>query len=112
MEVESAAGTAQQQEGQEEDYDLYGDLNALQSDINNQRMLQMYEAATKENEALKTEREELLQQVQFLRDQKKTLESNVLSVFNTGTTEIERKNKMISNLQQELARIRAERASR
>ena len=49
-----------QKDGQEEDYDLYGDLNALQSDINNQRLLQMYEAATKENEALKTEREELL----------------------------------------------------
>ena len=87
--------------------DLYGDLNEVHNDIATQKLAALYEAATKENEALRAERDELLMQVQFLRDQKKTLESNVLSVFSTATNEVERKNRMIKNLESDLARAKA-----
>ena len=98
--------------GEGEGDDLYGDLGTLQSTIENQHLLQIYESSVKENELLKSERDELKHQVQFLREQKRTLESNVLSVFHTATTEIERKNKMISTLQQDLAKLKAELAEK
>ena len=96
----------------EREVDLYGDLTVLQNTLDNQRSLQLLEVINKENDALKSEREELGFQLQFLRDQKKILESNLLSVFHAATNEIDRKNKMIMNLQQEVARLKASSAGR
>ena len=96
----------------EREVDLYGDLTVLQNTLDNHRSLQLLEAINKENDTLKLEREELGFQLQFLRDQKKILESNLLSVFHAATNEIDRKNKMIMNLQQEVARLKASSAGR
>lgn len=94
------------EDGFDEDDNMYGDLDALHSDATTQKLLNLYEEAQKEIENIKTEREEMRQQIQYLSEQKKVLETNIVSIYNTATVEIERKNKLIKDLQTEIAKLR------
>jgi predicted nucleic acid-binding Zn-ribbon protein len=89
------------------DDDLYGDLDALQSDAQFQRLKQLYEGANKELVQVKAEREEMRQQIQFLQEQKRVLEINVMSVFQTAQKEVERKDKIIKSMHVEVATLKS-----
>jgi hypothetical protein len=47
------------------------------------------------------------QQIQFLQEQKRVLEINVMSVFQTGQKEVERKDKIIKSMHVEVATLKS-----
>lgn len=107
--MEASAGGAPTEKEETDNYeDLYGDLDTIHGSIQTQKLSKLYENATKEVAALKTEREEMKQQIQFLHTQKQTLEGNLVSVYNTAVLEVSRKNQQIADLQRDLVKLQTE----
>lgn len=109
--MEASAGGAPTEREETDNYDdndLYGDLDTIHGSIQTQKLSKLYESAAKEVASLKTEREEMKQQIQFLHTQKQTLEANIVSVYNTAVLEVSRKNQQIADLQRDLVKLQTE----
>ena len=78
--------------------DMYADLEEKGQISDLQEWIEKYEAEKASNELLRKENATLIAQVEELKREKKTLESNISCLFETAVVEIGRKDKEIAAL--------------
>lgn len=95
----------EEEEGVEEDY-LYGDLGAIAAEVEIEKLKSELESSEKEKHTLRGEITQLKQQLMTLLEDKDILEKNMVTIFNTATREIKRKDAELASLRQELINLR------
>ena len=77
---------------------LYGDIDDNGKDIKIQELQEQYDKEIKINSLLTTEINQLKQQIVALVNDRKQLETNMLTLYNTAKREIKRKDEVIADL--------------
>ena len=91
----------------EEDNDvLYGDLEAASHQAEVAGLRNSVSMLQTENDTLKSELEQARQQIEALRNDKTILETNCVKIFNTATRELQRKDRELTSLREQLLKLR------
>lgn len=86
--------------GATDDSYLYADLESLGQSAELVRLNERLIESEKQNKTLKLEIDDMKQQIEILLEEKKTLENNIVSVYETALREIGRKDKEIASLKE------------
>ena len=87
---------------------LYGDLEATGLSEELKRKQKENDRLRKEKNEIESELKDARDQIKSVTNDNKVLEENLLAVWNTARAEIDRKDKMIANLNKELVELRAQ----
>ena len=77
---------------------LYGDIEEKGRDLEIHNLIKKCQKLERENENLKEELSDSKAQIIFLSEQKEVVERNMMSLFNTATADMKRKDKQIIDL--------------
>ena len=86
--------------------DLYGDLEEIEQSVEIVKLKEKIQALTQQNQQLQVTNTELSDQLAILVQDRNHLEENTKAIYNTALREIDRKDKIIENLQKEIARVK------
>mmetsp|Transcript_24570 Transcript_24570/g.24810 ORF Transcript_24570/g.24810 Transcript_24570/m.24810 type:complete len:100 (+) Transcript_24570:103-402(+) len=86
----------------EDDQLLYGDLDAAGQAAEIENLREKLTSSEKQVQVLSVELQETQAQVQILLEEKKVLEKNIVTVYNTAAHEISRKDKEIADVKAKL----------
>ena len=89
--------------------DLYGDLEDTGLQVEIQELKQALLENEKKNKVLADENVQLKEQISCLVADSKQLEKNIMTVYNTASREMKRKDKEITDLRQEVHKLKSAR---
>lgn len=93
-------------DGDVEDHDIYHDLEEISQSVDIQNLRDRLDTSEKKNLQLQNELEEMKQQMEQLLEDKKILETNIVSVYSTAMREMVRKDREISELNATIVSLR------